>query len=144
MQFSAHYRKLENMLASAPISQLTKVRITVGEGTTELVVPVKRQFFHAGDCLHGAIIFMALDNACFFAASSLVQDVFILTSQFNIHFFRPVSNGEITANGTVVAKTSNQITAEAVAYNTQGREIARGSGIFVPGKIKLSEDIGYK
>jgi len=34
--------------------------------------------------------------------------------------------------------------AEAVLYDEDGREIARGSGKFVCGKTKLTQKIGYK
>lgn len=143
MTLSDHYRRLEHMLASAPISQLTGVNMTVSKGRAEIFLPVQERFFHAAGALHGAIYFMALDNAAFFAANSVVRDVFVLTTSFNLHLLRPISHGQLRAVGTLVAQTRSQLIADAVAYNHRGREIARGSGVFVPSKIPLSADIGY-
>jgi uncharacterized protein (TIGR00369 family) len=143
MHLSIHYRRLENMFGQAPISKLTGARITVEEGRAEIVIPVQQQFFHAAGALHGAIYFLALDNAAFFAANSLVRDSFVLTSNFNLHLLRPIAKGEINAIGTVIARTRTQIVAEAIAYNDESQEIARGSGIFVPSNMPLSEAIGY-
>ena len=138
-----HYRRLEHMLASAPISQLAGVNMTVSKGRAEIMIPVQERFFHAAGALHGAIYFMALDNAAFFAANSMVRDVFVLTTSFNIHLLRPISSGHLRAVGTLVAQTRRQLIADAVAYDDRGREIARGSGVFAPSKIPLSPDIGY-
>lgn len=143
MTSSDHYRRLERMLAGAPITQLTQVRMSVSEGRAELTLPVQKRFFHAAGALHGALYFMALDNAAFFAANSLVSDAFVLTSNFNLYLLRPVSTGEIRAVGTVVAKAGKQIIAESIAYDDRQREIARGTGTFVPSRTKLTEDIGY-
>lgn len=143
MTLPNHYRCLEHMLASAPISQLTGVDMTVSKGRAEIFIPVQERFFHAAGALHGAIYFMALDNAAFFAANSVVRDVFVLTTSFNLHLLRPISHGQLRAVGTLVAQTRSQLIADAVAYNHRGREIARGSGVFVPSKIPLSADIGY-
>jgi uncharacterized protein (TIGR00369 family) len=143
MTHEDHFRRLENMFASAPIHKLIQTRINITEGRAEVTLPVEEKLFHAAGAVHGAIYFMALDNAAFFAANSLVRDAFVLTSNFNIYLLRPIAEGAISAVGTVVARSRSQIVAEAVACNAKGREIARGSGVFVPGKTALSPEIGY-
>ena len=143
MTSKTHYRRLENMFASAPINQLVQATIRVDKGRAEVVIPVQERFFHAAGALHGAIYFMALDNAAFFAANSLVSEAFVLTSNFNTYLLRPISTGHIKAVGNVVARSRTQIVAEAAACNDDGKEIARGSGIFVPGKTVLGPEIGY-
>ena len=45
--------------------------------------------------------FKLLDDAAFFAVHSIVTDVFVLTTSFNINLIRPVSSGVITAKGKV-------------------------------------------
>ena len=144
MTSKTHYRRLENMFASAPIHQLVQATIRVDKGRAEVVIPVQERFFHAAGALHGAIYFMALDNAAFFAANSLVSEAFVLTSNFNTYLLRPISKGRIKAVGNVVARSRTQIVAEAAAFNDEGKEIARGSGIFVPGKTALGPEIGYR
>jgi len=139
-----HYRKLENMMHSAPIVKLAGARIEISQGQAEITLPVNRELFHAAGALHGAMYFLALDNAAFFAVNSLVEDVFVLTVSFNIYLLRPVDQGVIKATGKVVNSTRTQYLAESVLYDAENREIARGSGVFVKGKVKLTPEIGYK
>jgi uncharacterized protein (TIGR00369 family) len=139
-----HYRKLENLMHSAPIVQLTGARVSIGHARSEITVPVEYKLLHAAGALHGCIYFLALDNAAFFAANSLVEDVFVLTVTFNIYLTRPVSSGSVKAVGSVVNKTKSQFIGESILYDSENNEIARGSGIFVKSKIKLTPEIGYK
>ena len=83
-------------------------------------------------------------SAAFFAANSLEREVFVLTTSFTIYLTRPVSSGNMRAVGKVVNSTKSQFIAESIGYNSDGKEIARGSGIFVRGKVKLAEALGYK
>lgn len=138
-----HFRKLERMYLSAPVNQMFAPRIIVSKGATEVVFPVNPQHFHAAYALHGAIYFKAMDDAAFFAVNSLVHDVFVLTVSFNIHFMRPVSDGEIFARATAYFTSRQLYAAEVNLLNSAGKEIARGSGMFAKSKIQLSADVGY-
>ena len=138
-----HFRKLERMYASAPINRYYDPVLHVAEGVTKLTMPVKPEFFHAANAIHGAVYFKALDDSAFFAASSLVMDVFVLTVSFNLSIVRPVSSGELRASGMVVHRSRNLIIADSVVHDSEGRQVARGSGTFMPSKIALSADIGY-
>jgi len=144
MPENAHYQKLENLMHSAPIVQLVGARVKISRAHAEILLPVKHQLFHAAGSLHGAMYFLALDNAAFFAVNSLVEDVFVLTVSFNIYFIRPISDGVIRAMGKVVNSTKTQYWAESVLYDGNDREIGRGSGVFVKSRIKLSTEIGYQ
>jgi len=139
-----HYRKLENMMHSAPIVTLTGAKVKISKGQAEIIIPVSDKFFHAAGALHGCIYFMAMDNAAFFAVNSLVEDAFVLTTSFTVYFTRPVSDGEIKAVGRVVNHHPRQYVGESILYNTKGKEIGRGSGTFVKSKLPLTEGIGYK
>jgi len=105
---------------------------------------VRRDFFHAANAVHGSVYFKLLDDATFFAASSLVDDVFVLTASFNIYFLRPISIGVMTARGTVVSRTSRLIIGEGVLVDGDGKEIARGTGTFMPSRVPLDERLGYR
>lgn len=139
-----HFRKLENMMHDAPIVKLAGAHIRIGEGRSEITLPVREDLFHAAGALHGSMYFLALDNAAWFAVNSLVADVFVLTVSFNVYMIRPVDKGVVRAEGRVTNATRTQFFAEAVLYNEEGKEIARGSGTFVRGKTKLTPEIGYK
>ena len=144
MSENEHYRKLENMMHSAPIVKLAGAHAEISHGQAEITLSVNRELFHASGALHGAMYFLALDNAAFFAVNSLVEDVFVLTVSFNIYLLRPVNQGIIKAIGKVVNSTRTQYLAESVLYDAGKREIARGSGVFVKSKVKLTPEIGYK
>ena len=138
-----HYARLENMMHSAPFVKLTGARARIQQGEAEITLPVRRELFHAAGALHGALYFLALDNAAFFAVNSLVEDVFVLTTSFTTYLTRPVSDGTVRAVGKVVNQNRTQFIAEAVLFDAEGREIARASGIFMRSKVPLSPEIGY-
>jgi len=138
-----HYRRLERLYAVAPINRYYRPALTVSEGKAELVIPVREDFFHAAGAVHGSVYFKALDDSAFFAANSLVFDVFVLTASFNVYFTRPVSEGELRATGTVVHRSRNLIVAESVVLDSKGRPIGKGSGSFMRSQIALTAGIGY-
>ncbi len=138
-----HYRKLERMYAGAPVNALYRPVLEIGEGRAELRMKVRREFFHAAGAVHGSVYFKALDDAAFFAAASLVEDVFVLTTGFNLHMTRPVSEGELVAVGTVVHNSRRLILAEAILTDGDGRQLARGSGSFLRSAIALGPELGY-
>ncbi|PKN63023.1 MAG: thioesterase [Deltaproteobacteria bacterium HGW-Deltaproteobacteria-15] len=144
MTNSGHYRKLEAMMHSAPFIELTGLKAVVKKGQAEMILPVKKEFFHAAGAMHGALYFLALDNAAFFAVNSLVEDVFVLTTSFTTYITRPVSEGTVKAIGKVVYQNKSQFIAESVLYDSNDNEIARANGVFVRSKIPLSEKLGYK
>lgn len=143
MEKRDHHRKLENMMHSAPFVKLAGAKVSIKEGEAEISMAVREDLFHAAGAMHGALYFLALDNAAFFAVNSLVEDVFVLTTSFTTYLTRPVSEGVIKARGRVVYQNNSQFIAEAVMYDSKDREIARANGIFVRSRIPLNEKIGY-
>lgn len=144
MADSDHYLKLENMMHSAPFVTLTGARVSIKKGEAQITLPVKKALFHAAGAMHGALYFLALDNAAFFAANSLVKDVFVLTTSLTTYITRPVSDGVVKAIGRVVNQNRTQFICESILYDSDDREIARATGIFVRSKIPLSDKIGYQ
>jgi uncharacterized protein (TIGR00369 family) len=139
-----HHRRLERMYLSAPANEYFRPEIRIDEGRAEVRLVVRPDFFHAASAVHGSVYFKLLDDATFFAASSLVDDVFLLTASFNIYFLRPISSGTMTARGTVVSRTNRLLVGEGVIVDSDDREIARGSGTLMPSKVALGERLGYR
>ena len=102
------------------------------------------RFWHAASAVHGSVYFKMLDDAAFFAANSLVEDVFVLTASFNTYFLRPVSRGRIRSQGRVISRSRRLVIAEAQLFDDEDREIGRGSGSFMPSRIELTEELGYR
>ena len=139
-----HYRRLERMYLAAPINEFFRPTIEIGKGTAEIKVNVDSRFYHAAQAAHGAVYFKSLDDAAFFAVSSLVEDRFVLTSNFNLYMLAPVAAGIIRALGKVVSGGGSSFLAESALYNDSGEEIARGSGMFIRSKMRLDPEMGYR
>ena len=142
---SDHFRRLERMYALAPVNTYFGPRLHIPEaGVAELRLTIKPDFHHAAGAAHGAVYFKALDDATFFAANSIVEDTFVLTISFNLYLLRPVKEGEVVARGRVVSRSKRLYLADGVMEDARGREIARGSGAFMPSAIPLDDRIGYR
>ena len=139
-----HFRKLENMYLSAPTNAYYRPTIHITEGRSEISIAVRPDFFHAANAVHGSVYFKLMDDAAFFAANSLVDDVFVLTTSFTIYLTRPVTEGTMTGIGTVVNRSRRLLIAEAQVLTADGTVVARGSGTFMPSRVPLSPEIGYK
>jgi len=144
MKKDKHFSALENMYLAAPINTIYKPRIDILEGQSEIEIELNEGYFHAAGAVHGSVYFKMLDDSAFFAANSLEREVFVLTTSFTVYLTQPVSSGSMRAVGKVVNSTKSQFIAESVVYNSEGKEIARGSGVFVRGKFKLADALGYK
>lgn len=131
------------MYLGAPINRYFQPSIEISDGQATVTMPVREEFFHAAHAAHGALYFKALDDAAFFAVNSIVEDAFVLTVSFTLHFTRPISGGEIRATGRVVHRSKRLYIAEAQAMDGEGREVARGTGMFMRSEVPLSADLGY-
>jgi len=139
-----HYRGLERMYHAAPTNRYYEPVLKISKARSELTIPVKTDFFHAGSAVHGSVYFKALDDAAYFAVNSLEKEFIVLTVSFNLYLLRPVDSGVIRAEGRVVQPSRSMYTAEAVLYNEKEKEIARGSGTFVRSGIRLDSLPGYR
>jgi uncharacterized protein (TIGR00369 family) len=143
MTLDQHYRCLECMYQAAPINKIYPPKMTVSEGEAVIEIELKKDYFHSAGAVHGSVYFKLLDDSAFFAANSLEEEVFVLTSSFTTYITRPVSSGKMRAVGKVVNKNRSQWVAESIIYDEEDREIARGNGIFVRSKVLLKEADGY-
>ena len=116
----------------------------ISQGESEIGLRISEKYFHALGAIHGSVYFKLLDDAAFFAVNSVVKDVFVLITSFNINLIRPVNSGLIKATGKIKYKSKELFVAESTLYNEGGEEIAFGTGNFAKSKILLSEKIGYK
>jgi uncharacterized protein (TIGR00369 family) len=139
----SHLRKLEQMYAHAPINEYFAPQLTISEGNAEIRIQVRPDFHHAAGAMHGVIYFKALDDATYFAANSIVDDVFVLTARFEIEFLRPVSSGEVRATGQVTGDDGHRIQATGELFDDNGKLVGRGIGHFARSLVPLSEGAHY-
>lgn len=145
---SQHFHFLENMYLQAPIvkSLYPESVIRISKGLAEIECPAKAHYFHAANSLHGSVYFRMLDDAAYFAASSVETSYFLLTAEFTIKFVRPVSGGLLKAEGRLsrAPATRGVIKAEAWLYTSEGKIAASGSGRFARSRTLFSSLPGEK
>ncbi len=141
-----HFRKLERMYLQANINTFVydTTTIKISSKQAEIGLVISEKYFHALGAIHGSVYFKLLDDAAFFAVSSVVEDVFVLTTSFNLNIIRPANKGLIKAIGEIRFQSENLFVAQSKLVNEEGKEIAFGTGNFTKSKITLSEQIGYK
>jgi uncharacterized protein (TIGR00369 family) len=139
-----HFRALEHMYLQAPINEFYRPTIGVEHEAATIQIQIDPKYFHPAGAIHGSVTFKMLDDAAFFAASSIVEDVFVLTTSFTTYLTRPVSEGRLRSVGCVVNQNRSQIIAEAIAYDAEDREVGRGSGVFVRSKVALAGIPAYR
>ena len=144
MSQDTHFRSLENMYKAAPINDIYPPVINVREGEATITVKMKKDYEHAAGGVHGSVYFKLLDDAAFFAANSLEEEVFVLTTSFTTYITRPISGGHMRAEGKVVNKNRSQWIVESIVYDDQDREIGRGNGIMVRSKMALQDIEAYQ
>ena len=143
MEDSQHYRQLEKMYNSLPINKMLQCSVKIEKEHSTVTIKIKEDFFHAANAVHGSFYFKAMDDSAFFAVNSIEKEVFVLTTQFNTYLTRPVSKGIIRGEGRILYQNKTQFIAESVVYDSEGREIGRGTGTFMRSKMKLADIPGY-
>ena len=138
-----HYKSLENMYLAAPVNEIYKPTIEVTEGSSVIEISIDSRYHHSAGAVHGSVYFKMLDDAAFFAANSLEDQVFVLTTSFTTYLTRPVAEGSLRSVGKVVNQNRSQFIAESIVYNSNDNEIGRGNGVFVRGKFLLADALGY-
>lgn len=143
MSDKSHFEKLESMYVAAPVNDIYAPLINVSKGEAVIEIELSDKYHHSAGAVHGSVYFKMLDDAAFFAANSLEKQFFVLTTSFTTYLTRPVVAGKMKAVGKVVNMNKSQFIAESIVYDARDREIGRGNGIFVRGKLPLVDAAGY-
>lgn len=140
-----HLAGLERLYARAPVNQLFSSALVLPQrGRAEIRFEVTPAVFHAAGAAHGTIYFKMLDDAAFYAANSMVEDQFVLTTQFNLFLTSPVKAGPLLAVGQWVSGHRRVLIAESRLLDPDGEEVARGQGTFMRSRILLNDLPGYR
>ena len=137
-----HFKHLEQMYLAAPINELYKPTISISKGHCVIEMEVNPHFFHAANALHGSVYFKKLDDAAFFAANSVIEDVFVLTGTFTTRLIRPVNEGKLIAKGELIEQDDNRLIAKSKLFNNK-KLVATGEGVFIKSKMALNNLEGY-
>ena len=102
-----HYAALQNLYLAAPINDFYRPSIEISDAETKIEMEVSEKLFHGFGAVHGCVYFKMLDDAAFFAVSSLERDVLVLTTSFTTYLTRPVSSGTLRSGPTKRARRSS-------------------------------------
>ncbi len=138
-----HYRRLAVMYAAAPIHHAVPCRAKVSEGAATIEMDAGPDLWHAAGALHGSMYFKALDDAAFFAANSVVTDVFVLTASFEIELLAPVTSPALRAGGTLTSHEGRSLSASSELFVGEDL-VARGRGVFIASRIALESVPAYR
>ena len=90
-----HFSRLKKMYLQANVNthifDTTECEIELEKARISLQVSEK--YFHALGAIHGSVYFKLLDDAAYFAVSSLETDVYVLNSSFTANMVSNVSTG---------------------------------------------------
>ena len=92
-EMQEHFDKLKNMYYSAPINEIFPPKLSIKEDFASISMNIKTDYHHAAGSLHGSVYFKLLDDSAFFAAQSMVNDLFVFTASFNTYILKPVVAG---------------------------------------------------
>jgi len=133
-----HCGALKRLYAAAPINRFDAPRLTIADRSASIEIDAKDDFHHAAAGVHGSVYFKALDDACFFAANSIVPDVFVLTAQFDLTLEAPFAAGTMRATAHLTEQGNRSLKA-AGELHVDGKRVAHGRGVFVPSKHRLED-----
>lgn len=140
-----HWRALEALYASAPVNKMFPSRLQIPErGSSRIDICFSQEMYHAAGAAHGTAYFKCLDDAAFYAVSTIVPHHFILTTAFSLDFTRPAPAGDYVALGRWTNGTRRVLLGEAVLQDASGQVVAMGHGSFTPSRTRLSSLPAYQ
>jgi len=139
-----HFKKLENMYLAAPNNQYYKPRIVILKAEATISIQIDPNYYHSAGAVHGSIYFKLLDDSTFFAASSLIEKNFLLTTHTSLHLLMPAKNGELTAQAKVIWSGKSYFLTEGRIFNQNSELIAQGTSTLIKSKLHLNNVDNYK
>ncbi len=85
------------------------------EGQSELLLTVRKDMTQHHGFAHGAIVGAMADNACAWAASSVIGDV--VTGSYTLNFLNPAKGTHLRAKGRVVKAGRRQAIVQAEVWS---------------------------
>ena len=139
-----HLERLKKMYGLAPMHKFYEgIELHVAEKRAEIHLNINTRYFHAAMAAHGSVYFKLLDDAAFFACQSVIRDFFIVTTSFNVHLLRPVTEGKVQAIGEVDFVSNNLFTASSKLFDEKGRLCGTGQGQFMKSRLGLESVDSY-
>jgi uncharacterized protein (TIGR00369 family) len=110
---------MRQVIPKSPFTAFLGTEITVcADGVAELEVRIRPELTQHHGFAHGAIVGCVADNACAWAAASVVGDV--VTAEYKLHLLAPAVGQKLIGRGRVIKASSRLVTASADVYAVNG------------------------
>lgn len=110
---------MRQVIPKSPFTSFLGTEITeCAEGRSELLVPIRPELTQHHGYAHGAVVGAVADNACAWAAASVVGDV--VTSEYKLHLLAPAVGETLIGRGRVIKASRRLVTASADVFVTNG------------------------
>lgn len=109
----------EQVIPNSPFTSSLGTEILVcAEGEAELELPIRRDLTQHHGFAHGAVVGCVADNACAWAAASVVGDV--VTTEYKLHLLAPALGEKLIGRGRVVKASARLVIASADVFTATG------------------------
>ena len=123
-------REIQEGKAEPPgiVKTLGMTVVQFGEGKSKIKMRVDERYHNPMGTLHGGIMTDLADASMGVALMSLLNNEESFTTlELKINFLRPVYDGEISAEATVVHKGRTVALVESIVRSEEGKEVARAT-----------------
>ena len=126
--------EMRDIIQRSPFNRSLGAEVTVLEnGRSELVVAIRPDLLQFHGYVHGAIVGCVADNACAWAAASVLGGV--VTAEYTLHFMAPAVGEFLIGRGEVVKATRRRAVTRAeifVRSNGEERLVATAMATIMP------------
>ncbi len=124
--------ELQERITQAPFHQWLGLRVTeVTEDGIQITVPWRKEFVVNAEAgyAHGGILATLIDTASDYALAAKIGGP-VPTVDLRVDYHRAAMEGEITVQARVIKLGRTFSTAEASVFDSEGRLLASGRGVF--------------
>lgn len=125
-----HLNTLQTNFEKSPFWKLIGLQVKeVREGHVELYLPFSPSLLNIQSSVHGGVYASVLDATMGMVGRTLGFD-HVLTMQMNVQFLKPVVEGIIYSEATVISQSRSTILAEGKLFDENQNLIAHCTGSF--------------
>jgi len=112
---------MKEVIKKSPFTAFLGTEILVcSGGSAELVVQIRPELTQHHGYAHGAIVGCVADNACAWAAASVVGDV--VTAEYKLHLLAPAVGEKLVGRGRVIKASARLVVASADVFAVKDGE----------------------
>ena len=128
---------LDEGFARAPIARMLGMRLEAASGGRGRVrLPFREDLQQGLGVLHGGVLSLVADTACWFAAASVRDDALPTTVELKINFLRPATRTDLVAEAEVVQSGRRVITTRFEVRGEDGGLLAVGLSTLVTAPVE--------